>query len=242
MSASQAATASVEYDASQDPFDSTPYKDGEEPEQSAEAQAAMKDAATPKKGTKPTKKPRKNRAAYSAAGTVAAAAPAKASRQVNYPLKKPGQVNFFSICPDADSRMEETFVIENMSDFTLVNPLLVQSSREVALRVKRVMLVTCVTHKGQYFVWPIALGSSTYLTSVMKVVERAERGGAGSYVRITWDSFAGAYEIEDPNPEEHPDLYAKVPVFEPSGSDILDEALSDSSVDDLEDPRIKKLL
>ncbi len=149
-------------------------------------------------------------------------------------------MNFFPVCPDPDSRIEGVFLLDGGFDgFFLVNVSLVNSRNEIRRRAKEATLLTCVNHNGKYFVWPIMLGSPKTATAAFKVVDIAQK----SWVRITWDNLSQSYIPELPNPDDFPELAANPdPVWDPSGSEILDEAFGDSSIDDLGSLTLKKVL
>jgi hypothetical protein len=63
------------------------------------------------------------------------------------------------------------------------------------------------------------------------------------WLRISWDNFSQSYNPELPNPDDFPELAANPdPVWEPSGSEILDEAFADCSIDEVGSLTLKKLL
>jgi hypothetical protein len=135
--------------------------------------------------------------------------------------------------------MDEVYVIDGgMDGFFLIHGKLVASNSEVRRRVKRVALYTCVNHAGKYFVWPVALGNPKSAVSSFKAIAVAEK----KWLRLAWNAFAQAYDQQVADPELYPELVGKEPSWRPSGPDILDEAFNDNTIDEMHDPRLKKLL
>jgi hypothetical protein len=185
-----------------------------------------------------TKKGRKDRKAYSAAQAESTLRD-DTEKQVTFPLRKPGSLNFFRVCLDPESRMDEVYVIDGgMDGFFLIHGELVTSNPEVRRRVKRVALYTCINHAGKYFVWPVALGNPKSAVSSFKAIALAEK----KWLRLAWNAFAQAYDQQVADPELYPELVGKEPTWRPSGPEILDEAFNDNTIDEMHDPRLKKLL
>jgi len=204
-----------------------------EPPQKVNGKAKPEQPAAPA----PKKKQRKNRGAYAASAGEAQLQ--EATKQATIPFRKPGRLNFFQACTEEGSRLREVYILDaGLDGFFLVNSDLVKQYPEVRRRVKRATLVTCVNHAGQYFVWPIFTDAIKSAVAALKAVAAAE----GKWLRLTWNPFAQGYDHERPVPEEQPELVDKVPVFEPSGEDILDAAIEDAAIDDFSDPRLKQIL
>lgn len=214
-----------------DPELENPFLDSRPNGSATPTEAAATPAAQPKRG-------RKNRNAYVSTAAKAGVTESK-EKQILFPVKKPGSINFFRVCTDLDSRLNNVFVIDGgMEGFSIVAASVVDISREVRKRVKEATLVTCVNHNGKYFVWPILLSNPKTANAAFKVVEMAE----SQWIRISWDNFSQSYSPELPNPEDFPELAANPdPVWSPSGSEILDEAFGDS-IDDPGSLTLKKAL
>lgn len=182
-------------------------------------------------------KQKKDRGAYSAL-QVEAKLQTECPKQMSYPVRKPGSVNFFRVCDQPDSELAQALVIDaGLDGFSFINGALLDNP-EVRRRVKSVSLFVCVNHAGQYFVWPVALGSPKTAVASMKVVNEAKK----RWVRIQWNGFAQSYDMEPADPQLYPELVSKEPSWNPSGSEIMDEAFADNAIDEPNDPRLLKIL
>ena len=195
--------------------------------------------AVPAEAAPAPKRKRKDRKAYSTNQAKATLDEGK-ERQILFPIKKPGSTNFFRVCTEPDSRMAGVWILDGgMDGFYLVHPSVVNASKEVRRRAKEATLITCKNHNGKYFVWPILHGNPKTAAASFKVVREAEE----TWIRINWDNFSQSYNPELPDPDDFPELALNPdPTWEPSGSEILDEAFADCSIDELGSLTLKKVM
>lgn len=161
-------------------------------------------------------------------------------KQTQFPIKKPGSKNFFRVCAEQESRAYGVNVIEgSMGKLHIVSAEIVKQNEEVAARVKSMNLFTCVTHDGNYFVWPIPNSSvSSWSQSALKAVKVAEK----NWIRLHANGFAQAYDQEVASAAKFPALAATEPSWTPSGSDILDVAMQDAAITDINDGLLQEIL
>jgi hypothetical protein len=161
-------------------------------------------------------------------------------KQTQFPIKKPGGKNFFRVCPDSGSRAYGVNTVEGtMGKIHVVSEEVVQQSEDIAARVKSQNLFTCVTHNGDYFIWHIPNDfASSWSQSALKAVAVAEK----HWLRLHANGFAQGYDQEVVSAVKYPLLAAKEPDWFPSGSEILDTAMEDAAITDMNDGFLQEIL
>jgi hypothetical protein len=160
-------------------------------------------------------------------------------KQTQFPLKKPGSKNFFRVCIDPDSRLYGVNVLEGtMGKLHIVSEDVVNQNAEVAERVKSRNLFTCVNHNGDYFVWPVGNDGGTWSQSALKAIHVAEK----HWLRIHANGFAQGYDHEVVSAAKYPVLAAQEPIWIPTGSEILDNAMEAAAITDVNDAPLQEIL
>jgi hypothetical protein len=142
------------------------------------------------------------------------------------------------VCSEPDACVNEAMTLDGGMDGIYLIHRDLLNDPEVRRRTKKVALYVCQNHESKYFVWAIALGNIKTAAAAFKVVAEAQK----RWVRVTWNAFAQAYDMEPVDPRKYPELASRKAHWEPEGAEILDSAFDDNSIDNINDPRLKKML
>jgi hypothetical protein len=163
-----------------------------------------------------------------------AAGPSDA-KQNKFPIRKPGGKLFFRASPDPDARMQVDVIEGEMGKAFVIGAGVTRGSGLDKLILQH-WLVPCINERGQVFVWQIKTSGRDWFKSALEMVAEAET----QWIRIEADSFAQSYRFEDAM--AYPDLMRWEPTWPTPPSEVLDEVLSSSAINDDDDPVLLDLI
>jgi hypothetical protein len=157
------------------------------------------------------------------------------ARQTKFPLRTPGQKLFFRASSDPDARICADIIEANMGKVYVVGSNVTREAR-LDRHITQALLVPCINERHQAFIWRIKTGSREWYRSSLEMVDEAET----QWIRIEADSFAQAYKVEDAR--NYPELFKAEPKWPLDPTDILDEALTFSAINDDNDPVLAEII
>ncbi len=157
------------------------------------------------------------------------------ARQTKFPIRKPGSRLFFRASNDPDARMHVDVIEGEMGKAYVIGSNVTRDARLDKLILQH-WLVPCINERGQAFVWHIKTSGRDWYKSALEMVREAET----QWIRIEADSFAQSYRFEDAR--AYPELMRWVPDWPIPQSEILDEVLGSSAINDDNDPILLDLI
>ena len=157
------------------------------------------------------------------------------ARQTKFPIRKPGGKLFFRASGDPDARMQVDVIEGDMGKAYVIGAGVTRDVRLDKLILQH-WLIPCINERGQVFVWHVKTSGRDWYKSALEMIREAE----AQWIRIESDSFAQAYRFEDAS--AYPDLKSWVPDWPVPPSEVLDEVLGSSAINDDNDPVLLDLI
>src|ERR1035437_286966 len=157
------------------------------------------------------------------------------ARQTKFPIRKPGGKLFFRSSSDPDARMQVDVIEGDMGKAYVIGAGVTRDVRLDKLILQH-WLIPCINERGQVFVWHVKTSGRDWYKSALEMIREAE----AQWIRIESDSFAQAYRFEDAS--AYPDLKSWVPDWPVPPSEVLDEVLGSSAINDDTDPVLLDLI
>lgn len=157
------------------------------------------------------------------------------AKQTKFPIRKPGGKLFFRASQDPDARMHVDVIEGEMGKAYVIGANVTRDNRLDKLILQH-WLVPCINERGQVFVWHIKTSGRDWYKSALEMVREAE----AQWIRIENDSFAQSYKFEDAT--AYPELKEWVPTWPIPQSEVLDEVLGSSAINDDNDPILLDLI
>jgi len=157
------------------------------------------------------------------------------AKQTKFPIRKPGGKLFFRASPDPDARMQVDIIEGEMGKAFVIGAGVTRDARLDKLILQH-WLVPCINERGQVFVWHVKTSGREWYKSALEMIAEAET----QWIRTEADSFAQAYRFEDAS--AYPDLKKWEPTWPAPPSDVLDEVLDSSAINDDNDPILLDLI
>ena len=157
------------------------------------------------------------------------------AKQTKFPIRKPGGKLFFRTSSDPDARMHVDVIEGEMGKAYVIGANVTRDARLDKLILQH-WLVPCINERGQAFVWHVKTSGRDWYKSALEMIREAET----QWIRIESDSFAQSYRFEDAS--AYPDLKRWEPQWPIPPSEILDEVLGSSAINDDNDPTLLDLI
>lgn len=166
--------------------------------------------------------------------SLPASGPSEA-KQTKFPIRKPDSKLFFRASSAPDARMHVDVIEGDMGKAHIIGAGVTRDERLDKLILQH-WLVPCINERGQVFVWHIKTSGRDWYKSALEMVREAET----QWIRTEPDSFAQAYRFEDAS--AYPDLKRWEPEWPIPPTEVLDEVLGSSAINDDNDPALLDLI